>query len=171
MNITPVHLSAFVDFSNIFFRYWTKQSTSELSLMATEMVSTMVFFPIKKLFLRNKNLNKICRCLLKTILWYKFLFMLYFHLFGFGGYSCTQISYKIYLSIIYFIWCTARYMMRQTRVPPNITKSTKLWDAQCSPELAYRSMEFCVPENLIFLALCLFSVMLKWHIFGNNFIN
>ena len=35
-------------------------------LMATEMVSTTVFFPIKKLFLRNEKLNKMRRCLLKN---------------------------------------------------------------------------------------------------------
>ena len=61
-----MHLSAFVDFSNIFIRYRTKQGTSELSIMATDMVSTMALFPIKKLFLRNENLNKFCRCLLKS---------------------------------------------------------------------------------------------------------
>ena len=44
-------------------------------------------------------------------------------------------------------------MMRQTRVPPNITRSTKLQGAQCSPELAFRSTDFCVPEYLIFPAL------------------
>ena len=61
-----VHLSAFVDFPNIFIRCWTKQSTLELSLMATDMVFTMGLFPIKKLFLWTENLNKFCRCLLKT---------------------------------------------------------------------------------------------------------
>ena len=34
-----------------------------------------------------------------------------------------------------------------------ITRSTKLWDAQCSPELAFRSTDFHVPENLISPAL------------------
>ena len=56
-------------------------------------------------------------------------------------------------SIIYFIWCTARYMMRQTPAPPNITRSTLLEGAQHSPELVFRSMDFCVPENQIFSAL------------------
>ena len=41
LNIMSVHLSTFGDFSNI--RYRTKQSTSELSLMTTEMVSTAGF--------------------------------------------------------------------------------------------------------------------------------
>ena len=39
--LTPVHLSASADFANIFIRY--KQSTAELSLVATEMVFTTVF--------------------------------------------------------------------------------------------------------------------------------
>ena len=65
LNIMSVHLSAFLDFSNIFIRYTSGQSRSELSLITTEMVSTKVFFPINKLFLWNKNLNKFHRCLLK----------------------------------------------------------------------------------------------------------
>ena len=44
-------------------------------------------------------------------------------------------------------------MMRQTRVPPNVTRSTKLQGIQYSPELALRTMDFHVPENLIFPAL------------------
>ena len=47
--MTSVHLSGFVDFRNIFIRYKSKQSTSELSLMATEMVSTIVFFFYKEI--------------------------------------------------------------------------------------------------------------------------
>ena len=54
LNITSVNLSAFVDFTNIFIRC----RSSELSLTATEMV--------KISFLQNENLNKFCRCLLKT---------------------------------------------------------------------------------------------------------
>ena len=42
--MTSVHLPAFVDFANIFLRYRSKQSTPEVSLIATEMASTMVFF-------------------------------------------------------------------------------------------------------------------------------
>ena len=53
-------LTAFIDFK--FIRYRSKQSTSELSLIAIEMV----FFPIQKLFLLNENLNKFHRYLLKT---------------------------------------------------------------------------------------------------------
>ena len=40
-------------------------------------------------------------------------------------------------------------MVRQTLVPPNVTRSTKLWGAQ----LALRSTEFLSPENSIFPAL------------------
>ena len=39
-----------------------------------------------------------------------------------------------------------------TCVPPNVTRSTKLQQAKHSAELLFRSMDFCVPENLIFLA-------------------
>ena len=65
-----------------------------------------------------------------------------------GGYSCTWICFNIYLSIIYFIWCTASYTMRRTRVPSNVKKG-----AQRSSELAFRSTDFRVPENLTYLAL------------------
>ena len=43
-----MHLSAFVDFANIFTWYRSKQSISELSLMANNVFSSS-FFPIKKL--------------------------------------------------------------------------------------------------------------------------
>ena len=43
--------------------------------------------------------------------------------------------------------------MRQTLLPHNATRSTKLRGAQHAPELALRSTEFSAPENLIFLAL------------------
>ena len=43
LNITSVYLSAFVDFANIFIRYRSKQSISELSLIVTEIVSTTIF--------------------------------------------------------------------------------------------------------------------------------
>ena len=43
--------------------------------------------------------------------------------------------------------------MRRTRVPPKVKKSTQLQGPQCSPELAFRSTDIRVPENLIFLAL------------------
>ena len=70
-----------------------------------------------------------------------------------GGYSCMWICFNIYLSIICFIWCIVRYTMRQTCVPPNVTRSTKLGGTQRSLELAFRSTDFRVPKNLIFLAL------------------
>ena len=41
-------------------------------------------------------------------------------------------------------------MVSQTLVPRNVTRSTKLREAQLAPELALRSTEFRSPENLIF---------------------
>ena len=38
------HLSTFADFVNLFITYRLKQSISELLFIATEMVSTIVFF-------------------------------------------------------------------------------------------------------------------------------
>ena len=58
-----LHLPAFVD---LFTRYRSKQSTSELSLMAAEIFSTTFFFPIKKLFLQNENLSNVRSCMLKN---------------------------------------------------------------------------------------------------------
>ena len=55
------------------------------------------------------------------------------------------------LFIIYFIWYTMRYMMRPTSVPPNITRSTKLWGAHCFPQLlgawafVYQKVKFFQP--------------------------
>ena len=69
-----------------------------------------------------------------------------------GAYSRTWVCFYIYLSTIYFIWHMARYKMRLTCVPPNVTRSTKLRGAQCSPELAFKNKDFCIPENLIFPA-------------------
>ena len=43
--------------------------------------------------------------------------------------------------------------MGRTRVLPNVTRCTKLRGAQRSPEIAFRSTDFCVLENLIFPAL------------------
>ena len=43
--------------------------------------------------------------------------------------------------------------MRQTHVPHEVTRCTKLQGAQCSPEIALRSMDFHAPENLTFPAL------------------
>ena len=58
-----------------------------------------------------------------------------------------------HLSLIYFIWCTARYNWIKTPVPTNNTRSTKLRDAQRSPELVFRRTDLLLPENLIFPAL------------------
>ena len=46
--------------------------------------------------------------------------------------------------------------MRQTRVPPNVTRNTKLQGTQRSPELRFRSADFGLLENLIFPALDLY---------------
>ena len=43
--------------------------------------------------------------------------------------------------------------MKQARVPPNVTRSTKLQGAQRFPGLAFRNTVFRVQENLIFPAL------------------
>ena len=43
--------------------------------------------------------------------------------------------------------------MRRKRLPSNVTRSVKLRGAQRSPELAFRSTDFRLPENLIFPAL------------------
>ena len=43
--------------------------------------------------------------------------------------------------------------MSRTRLPSIVTGSTKLRGAQRSPELAFRSTDFRVPENLICPAL------------------
>ena len=61
-----VHLSAILDFVNIFIRYRLRHRISELSVMATEMVSIRFFFLVKKLLLQHKNLSKFHKCLLKA---------------------------------------------------------------------------------------------------------
>ena len=79
------HCSAFIDFLNIFIRYRSKQSTSELSLMATDMVST-TFFPIRKLLLQNENINQFGIFLFKTFALH-FLFK-----FNMGFFSCSTLT-------------------------------------------------------------------------------
>ena len=69
--------------------------------------------------------------------------------------SCSWIYLNIFLSIVYFSWCTARYTVWQTIVPCNITRSTKSRGAQRAPELALSSTEPSLQENLIFPALML----------------
>ena len=49
-----VYISAFIDFANTFIKHRSKQTTSELSLIATEMVYTM-FFSYKKIILREQK--------------------------------------------------------------------------------------------------------------------
>ena len=48
----------------------------------------------------------------------------------------------------FIIWCT-----RHAHVCLNVTRSTKLGGPQRSPDLTFRSTNFCLPENLFFLAL------------------
>ena len=64
---------------------------------------------------------------------------------------------QLYLTLVphisfhdHFTWYTVRYKIRQTHVPANGTTRTKSRGAQRSPEFAFRSMDFSVPENLIF---------------------
>ena len=61
-----MHLSAFIDFVNIFTRYRSRHCTLQLLVMATEIVSTIGLYPVKKLFLQNENFNKIHKYLLKA---------------------------------------------------------------------------------------------------------
>ena len=67
-----------------------------------------------------------------------------------GGHSCSWPCFNINIFIIYLTWHTASYTMRRRHVSPHVTRSTILWGVQRSPELAFRSTDFCVPENLIF---------------------
>ena len=78
-----------------------------------------------------------------------------------GGHSCTWICFNNYLSIIYFIWFVARYATSQTHVSHNVTRSAKLQGTQRSPELAFRSTDFLVPENLILPATL--EIISKFH--------
>ena len=67
LKVMSLHLSAFVNFVNMFIKYWSRHHTLELSVMANEMVSNMFFFHLKKLLLQNDNLNnKSHKCLLKA---------------------------------------------------------------------------------------------------------
>ena len=54
--ITPVRCCIFVDFVNIFTEYRSKQPTSEVSVMATELIRLRISISTKKLFLQNENL-------------------------------------------------------------------------------------------------------------------
>ena len=67
-----VHLSACIDFVNMFIRYRSKQHILELLAMPTNMASTMVFFPLKKYFWRSENLDQFRKCLLKAYTHYTF---------------------------------------------------------------------------------------------------
>ena len=57
--------------------------------------------------------------------------------------------------------------MRRTRVLSNIIRNTKLRQAKSSPETAFRSTDFRVPENLIFPALTTTESVIS-HIFIGN---
>ena len=50
-----VHLSAILDFVNIFIRYRSRHRISELSVMATEMVSIRFFFSGKEITLAEQK--------------------------------------------------------------------------------------------------------------------
>ena len=65
-------------------------------------------------------------------------------------YSCTWIWFNIYLPVIYFIWYTVRYTMRQTGVTTNVTRSTKWWGAQCSPEHRLLGAQAFVYQKIYF---------------------
>ena len=53
---------------------WSKQCTLEVSVMATELVSSRILFPTKKLCLWNENVNTFHRYLLKALLCILFKF-------------------------------------------------------------------------------------------------
>ena len=73
-----------------------------------------------------------------------------------------------HLSLIYFIWCTARYNSIKTPVPTNNTRSAKLRGAQRSPELVFRSADLLLPENLIFPALIRLPNFIFFNVTGCN---
>ena len=75
--------------------------------MATKMVSTTVFFPVKKLFLQNENLNKFRTCLLIFSILFKFSagFFSYFSLTRLVNMGiiciCSCMFHNFYLSVFY----------------------------------------------------------------------
>ena len=76
-------------------------------------------------------------------------------------YSCTWIYFNIFLSIIYVIWCTVRYTVREILLLYNVARSRKLPGTQQSPKRAWRSTDFCSPENPFFPALICLCVHAK----------
>ena len=54
LNEMFLYLSAFIDFVNMFIRYRLRHHTSEILVMATEMVST-VFFSCKEIILAEQK--------------------------------------------------------------------------------------------------------------------
>ena len=75
---------------------WSKQCTQEVLVMATELVSSTILFPTKKLFLWNENLNTFHRYLLKALLC--ILFKL-----DTGFFSCCSLT--ILVNIAWFCTC------------------------------------------------------------------
>ena len=69
-----LHHSVFVDGINMFIRYCSEQCILEISVIATEMVSTTFFFSVKKLFLWKENLTKFHKYLLKAYTMHTFKF-------------------------------------------------------------------------------------------------
>ena len=106
MNIKSLHFSAFLDFANLFIRYRSKQSTSELSLIATEMVSTTVFFPIKKLFLQNENIDNFRSCLLKNYILHTFKF-------DTGFSSCCRLTRLVNMDLCLYVIAKERNFKAQ----------------------------------------------------------
>ena len=101
-----VDLSAFADFINIFIRYKSKQRTSELSVMATEIVSTTVFSLVKKYSCGTKiSINYINVCSKSTLsILFKFNtnFLSCCSLTRFFGiiYICPCVFHNFYLSVL-----------------------------------------------------------------------
>ena len=71
--------------------------------------------------------------------------------FSMGLLWWMQLSLNLFQHF-HFYWYMVRHTKRQTHVPPNVKRSTKLWGVQCSSESAFRSTDFYVPEKLIFPA-------------------
>ena len=75
MSAGNVHLYHFIDFTDIFIRYSSKQSLSKLSLIATEMVFMLVFYPI------CSNLQSA--------------YFQYFQSFNAGFFSCCTLTHLV----------------------------------------------------------------------------
>ena len=63
-----------------------------------------------------------------------------------SGYSCTWICFNIILHNLFHL-VHGEVHKRQTCVHPKLTRSTKLWGAQCSPDIAFRSRLSCTRKT------------------------